>query len=266
MCQCCTARSTSAYRVQTLCFPHICHPSACGCTLLPSSRPTSTIPAGLDRLDKPLAGMRGILLSRTRLRPLPLTLINRLPIEIMEHILDDASHDIQTLHACSLVCTAWRSYLIHSPYEQIVLHSGPQLHILVCAARNHPTVRDRLAPVRSIILQQHGERGLGFAHVFPLMLSPYLHQVERLSFDNCTLQPLHKSFFSMLRQLKHVKRLQLSTSSLRNFADFRRVVCAFPQLEELDIEELRRSSSKPSQVTPPHLLNLPCMPRPTGVG
>ena len=163
--------------------PHIHHP--CG------ARSTGQTPSWHERHP----------VEQDEVRPLPLTLINRLPIEIMEHILDNARHGIQTLHACSLVCTAWRSYLIHSPYEQIVLHSGFQLHILVCAARNHPTVRDRLAPVRSIILQQHGERGLGFAHVFPLMLSPYLHQVERLSFDNCTLQPLHKSFFSMLRQL-----------------------------------------------------------------
>ena len=199
-----------------------------------------------------------------RSRPLPLTLTDRLPAEIMGHILDDASHDIRTLHACLLVCTAWRSYLIHSmAYENILVRSARQLHRLACAARHYPSVRDRLASVRSVILQQDNQRAPGFAHVFPHVLGPLLHKVERLSFGNCTLQPLHRSFFSTLRQLKGVKRLELSMSSPQNFADFRRIVCAFPQLEELDV--LKSWSRKPSQLTPPHLLKLPCPPKLTSV-
>ena len=201
------------------------------------------------------------------LRPLPLTRSDRLPAELMAQILDDASHDIQTLHACSLVCAAWRSYLIHSPYEEILLHSAPQLHRLVCAARIYPTIRDRLAPVRSIILQQDDMRGPGLVHVFPLMLGPYLHKVEHLSFKfrNSILQPLHPSFFVKLRQLKDIKRLELSITFLINLADFWRIVRSFPQLEELDLEHLQYLSWKPSQLTPSHLLNPPCVPKLTSV-
>ena len=177
----------------------------------------------------------------------------------MVQILDDIKDDTQTLHACSLVYASWHSYLIDSLYETIHLVSRSQLCRLVSAVRRYPVVRHRIASARELILSSYSELASGFVDLFPLVLCPHLRKVEHLCFRACVLWPLHRSFFGMLCQLKGVKRLELSTSSPRNFADFRRIVCAFPQLEELDIAELEGFSRRPSQPTPPHLLNLPCV-------
>ena len=194
---------------------------------------------------------------RNRVRRLPLTLTDRLPAEIMEHILDDAKHDTQTLHACCFVCVAWHSYLIDSLYKTIRLKSRSQLDKLACAALIYPAVRGRLALARSVILQKGDMSAPGFAHVFPLVLGPHLHNVQDLALHNCIGQPLHPSFFVKLRQLKDVKHLCLSGPHPQSLAGFQRIVCAFPQLEELDITDLTEPSWDTSQLTPPHVLNLP---------
>ena len=75
------------------------------------------------------------------------------------------------------------------------------------------------------------------------MLGPHLHKVQDLTLDNCFRQPaLHPSLFVTLPQLKDVKHLDLSLSSPINFADFQRIVRAFPQLEELDIADFSEPS------------------------
>ena len=263
MCQYGTGRSTSAYRVQTRqCFPHNRRPSTCGRTPL---RLTSTISVGLDRLDDPPVGVVRIRCDKMSFLPLPLTLTDRLPAEIMEYILDGAKCDTRTLYACLLVCTAWHSFLIDSLYEPICLHDKPQLYALAHAVRRYPAVCHRIASARALILWSHQSHSSGFVDVFPLVLGPHLHNLEHLSFRGCIWHPLHASFFGMLHLLKGVKRLELSTSSPRNLADLQRIVCAFPQLEELYIEKFRSSSMKSSQPAPPHLLNLPCVLKLTSV-
>ena len=249
MCQC-TGCSTSAYRVQTLSFPHICHPSACGRTLLSSPY------HHLCLMDYPTAGIGRIRLDNMVLRPLPLTRTDRLPAELMAQVLDNTKDDTQTLHACCLVCVAWHTYPIDYLYTTIRLRRRSNLHRLARAANIYPAVRGRLALAQSVILKQHDERAPGIANVFPLVLGPHLHNVQDLALHNCIGQPLHPSFFVKLRQLKDVKHLYLSGPHPQNLADFQRIVCAFPQLEELDIADLVVSTSK---FTSPHVLNLPCI-------
>ena len=91
--------------------------------------------------------------------------------------------------------------------------------------------------------------------------SPHLHKVQDLTLDDCFGKPLHPSFFVTLPQLKNVKHLHLSGPSSQSFADFQRIVCAFPQLEALDIAGLQNTSRNASQLTPPHVLSLPCVPK-----
>ena len=196
---------------------------------------------------------------------IPLDGTDRLPAELMAQILDNTKHDTQTLPTCCHVCTAWHSFLIDSLYETIRLRSRSQLCRLVSAVRRYPAVRHRVASSRALVLWSYSEPELGFVDVFPLVLGLHLRKIEHLCFSYCMLWPLHRSFPGMLCQLKGVKHLQLSMSSPLNFADFQRIVCAFPQLEELYVEDLRRSSRKSSQPTPPHLLYLPCVPKLTSV-
>ena len=181
-----------------------------------------------------------------------LSLMDRLPAELMEQILDDAKHDTRTLLACLRVCVAWHFYLIYSLYEPIRLHSSLQLDQLARAAHIYPAVRDRLASTRAIVLSQHDRLAPRFAHVFPLVLSPYISKVEHLSFVSCLFRPLHPSFFVVLPRLKEVRRLSLTQFYLGNFAEFQRIVCAFPLLEELDLAESRLQL--PSQRLPMTLL------------
>ena len=169
------------------------------------------------------------------LRPLPLTRTDRLPAELMAQVLDNTKDDTQTLHACCLVCIAWHSYLIDSLYQPIRLHSKSQLYKLSRAAHKYPAVRDRLALARSVILRRGECRAPGFAHIFPLVLGSHLRKVQDLIIHDCFVQPLHPGFFIMLRQLNDVKHLDLSLSSPLKFADFQRILRAFPHLEKLNI-------------------------------
>ena len=197
----------------------------------------------------------------------PLNGTDHIPAEVIEQILDNTKHNTRTLHACCFVCVGWHSYLIDSLYEvePIRLHSKPQIYKLARASRTYPAVRDRLALARSVILETVDWREGGFAHVFPLVLGPRLHKVHDLTLRNCLGQPLRPNFFLKLRQLTDVKHLVLSGSPPQKFADFQRIVCAFPQLEELDIAGLWNASRNASQLTPQHVLNLPCMSKLTCV-
>ena len=190
----------------------------------------------------------------------PLNGTDRIPAEIIEQILSNTKDtDTQTLHACCFVCVGWHSYLIDPLYETIHLASRSQLYRLVSVVRIYPAVRHRISSARALILWSHRSRPSGFVDVFPLVLGSHLHKVQDLTLHNCFRQPLQLSFFVMLPQLKNVKHLVLSGSPPQNLADFQRIVRAFPQLEELDIADLREPSWNASQLTPPHVLNLPCV-------
>ena len=192
------------------------------------------------------------------LQLLPLNGIDRLPVELMEQILDNTKDDIQTLHACCFVCVRWHSYVIDSLYRPIRLRRKHQIYQLARASCIYPAVRDRLALASSVILDQSGSYEPGFVDVFPLVLGPHLHKVQNLTLRGCFELPVHPSFFVKLPQLKDVKHLHLYVSPPEHFADFQRIVCAFSQLEELDIAGLQWSTSRnASQLTPPRVLNPP---------
>ena len=202
-----------------------------------------------------------------RLRPLPLTLINRVPAELMEQILDNTRGDTQTLLACLQVCSAWHNFLIDFLYEPIRLHKKPQVYRLARTARIFPAIRDHLASTRTIVLSQRDDFRSKFAHVFPLVLGLHLHKVEHLSFFNCSLQQLHPSFFAMLYRLRNVKHLSLADSYFAHFADLRRMVCAFPLLEEVDFARnwVYICPQQHHALASSHILGLPCAPRLTTI-
>ena len=243
-------------------LPSYLYPSAFAFFLL---RLTSTIPVWLARVSNAPAGVGRIRFDNMALRPLPLNGTDRIPAELMAQILDNTKRNTQSLHACCLVCVAWHSYLVDSLYKTIRLESRSRVDRLARTALIYPAVRGRLALARSVILGNANWRAQGFAHVFPLVLGPRLHKLHDLTLRNCLGQLLHPNFFLKLRQLTDVKHLVLSGSPPQKFADFQRIVRAFPQLEELDIAELTESSWNASQLTPPHVLNRPCIPKLTCV-
>ena len=102
----------------------------------------------------------------------------------------------------------------------ICLYSSLQLDRLARTARIYPAVRVRLASTHAIILSRRDR----LAHVFPLVLGPYLRNIERLSFFSCLLRPLHSSFFVMLPQYRNSRCLSLGKFYLGKFAEFQGIV------------------------------------------
>ena len=168
---------------------------------------------------------------------LPPDLTNRIPAELVLHILDEAGDDHATLWACLYVCQAWYVLLIPRLYERIHLHRRAELDKLASAARAHSAVRARLASTCTVTLSRRKRHEPRFAHAFPLVLGPYLRGVAHLAFRACLLRPLHPSFFAALSQLTNVRHLKLFKFCLGSFYELQRVICAFLLLEEVHLAE-----------------------------
>ena len=173
----------------------------------------------------------------TDIHALPAELADRIPAELILHILDEAGYDHATLCTCLRVCQAWYALLIPRLYESIRLHDHAELDKLASAARAHPAVRARLASTRTMTLSRRARPDNRLARAFPLVLGPYLCGVAHLVFRTSLLYLAHPSFFAALRQLTNVRRLDLVKFHLGSFYQLQRVLCAFPLLEEVHLQQ-----------------------------
>ena len=159
-----------------------------------------------------------------------------LPRELEWHILRNVEGDGHTTYLCMRVCAEWYEILVDSLYKPPRLHSRAQLDRLVYAVRTYPAVRARLALSRTVAFSRPA---LGFEDALSLVLRTRIRCIEHFSFQNCLLGSLPQTFFDLFPWLVSVTRLSLTTFDVGSFAKFRRIICAFPLLRELDLTESR---------------------------
>ncbi|KZT71047.1 hypothetical protein DAEQUDRAFT_724806 [Daedalea quercina L-15889] len=192
--------------------------------------------------------------SRYGLFPLPVSLSSRIPVEIIEAVIE--SIDWQSLLcACTLVCRSWHHRSTRALYRSVTINGRAGFQRLSHCAHRYPGVRERLALTREVDIRDS-------AQAFPLVFGRMLPNLRRLVFaERCMPLPIHRSFFLSLPQLSSVTALTLFALEFYNFAELQRILCKLPRLRILSLldVELRHARStmvQSAKLAPPEGIRL----------
>lgn len=195
--------------------------------------------------------------SRYGLFPLSQSLSERIPIEVVEAVIDHIEWQ-SLLCTCALVCRSWYYRSTTKLYRSVAITSRIDFERLSAAARESTRVRERLALTRHVDVRSS-------AHVFPLVFGQMLPSLESLVLgEGCMFPPIPRSFFLALSQLAGVTSLTMFGLELFNVVELQRIVSRFPLLTKLSIIDVsckhvpanRAAASMLQPSTPPSHMRL----------
>lgn len=184
--------------------------------------------------------------------PLPRTITDRLPLEIVECFIAFLRTKIRSLYACTLVCRAWyhRSQTLLCSY--IVIGSRRQYNALAQYALRSPLSKSYLAHTRSLTLKGPGlsyttdfynvpdwKTSTGrrqYFDVVPLVPGCCMPALRRLTFINLVYPPYHRNFALFMSRFSSLTRFSLKYFTFQSFQELRRLLHALPKLQELVLE------------------------------
>ncbi|TFY69762.1 hypothetical protein EVJ58_g252 [Rhodofomes roseus] len=173
-----------------------------------------------------------------RRNPLPPELSSRIPLEVVECIIDYMGHP--TLFAAALVCRAWHHRALRNLYSSVEIATRGNYESLLEQFRTSPRVKQRLARAHKLVIGSYRskEEDSHFLATLPLTLAHALPALRILSINGLLRPAMHLTFYRALHHLKHIVSLSLSLVTLSNTIELQRVVCAFPHLEHLALEDV----------------------------
>ncbi|KAI0915483.1 hypothetical protein AcV5_003691 [Taiwanofungus camphoratus] len=176
-----------------------------------------------------------------------------LPPEIIDRIIDHLWDDAPALYNCALTSRAWTASSYFHLFVTLRIGSISAFESLV-----HLTVHSALAKrwlgfARELTI--YDSKTLPFAHLVPQKLARYLTRVRLIRLLNVYWYKLsfHPNFSMLVAQFTSVTHLYMETCEFRNFGDFKRFICAFPQLTDLHVGGDTVFTTEP----PPILEHLP---------
>ena len=174
-------------------------------------------------------------MRRSVLSPLAPLIANRIPQEIFDHIIDQLAGQASDLVSCALVCRSWNYRSTALLCTRVELNCARHFDNLANAALREQRVRRYLSGTRHLSMKYRSvaPREPRAVYIFPSVMRIR----DSLVFSRCTWAPIHPSVLLLLPQFATVPRVKLHTVKLQNFSDFRRVICAFPRLGQLTIEQ-----------------------------
>ncbi|TFY56469.1 hypothetical protein EVJ58_g7628 [Rhodofomes roseus] len=170
---------------------------------------------------------------------LPLDLSDRIPLEIIESIIDCMVQ--AALVPTAQVCRAWYPRARHNLYSTIRLQSRRCYDLLVQQVRTSPRVKQRLATTDGLIVTHFMERKgdtIPFLDALPLVLANALPALRVLSIEGALRPAMHPSFYFGLLQFKHIVSLRLSAVELSNITQLERIIYACPHIAELGLDRV----------------------------
>ncbi|TFY56467.1 hypothetical protein EVJ58_g7624 [Rhodofomes roseus] len=178
--------------------------------------------------------------SRSLQGSLPPNLSDRIPLDIIESIIDCM---VQTmLLPTAHVCHAWYPRAMHNLYSTIRLHSRRCYDLLVRQMRTSPRLKQWLATTDGLIVTQislEHERDLPFLDALPLVFADTLPALRVLSIEGALRPAMHPSFLLGLLQFKHiVSALRLVAVALSNITQLQQIVYACPHITELGLNHV----------------------------
>lgn len=166
--------------------------------------------------------------SRYDLFPLTKSLCSRIPIEVVEAVIDCIEWQ-SLLCTCALVCRSWYHCSTTKLYQGITITSRIDFDRLSASARESTRVRERLALTRHLDIRSS-------AHTMPLVFGRLLPRLETLVLgEGCMSPPIHRSFFLALSQFPNITSLTMFGLELFNFTELRNIISRFPLLTKLSI-------------------------------
>ena len=178
-------------------------------------------------------------------------LANRMPLELICHIICFLRGDTQSLWKCLRVCRKWYSFVIAVLYADITICSRRQLISFARLLRQKAPTHPFPLCTQSLSIYQHNS-DVSFMHIAPPILRNRLSKVEHLTLGGHVRGPtsfavfikyLHQSFPS-------VTQLNLRNFTIPNFTAFRRILHAFPKLSQLQISFMKIPLQAPPQNYP----------------
>ncbi|KAH9913418.1 uncharacterized protein B0H18DRAFT_1126281 [Fomitopsis serialis] len=195
-------------------------------------------------------------------KSLPLHLSDRIPLEVFEDIVDYMP--ISTLLDAVLVCRAWHSRASRRLYSTVVIKSRTQYDLLVEQSRTSPRVKQWLTTTRDLIVlcsYNSKREGITFLNSLPLVFAHTLPALRVLDIRRMLCYNMHPTFYHALRCFTHIMSLRLDDAVLGNVAQLRRIVCAFPHLEDLALDRVTFRQPRYVSSRPPYWTDTPLRPQ-----
>ncbi|KAH9835304.1 uncharacterized protein C8Q71DRAFT_112765 [Rhodofomes roseus] len=205
----------------------------------------------LERLNA-YNGLWRVMMPRRSLDgSLPPNLSDRIPLEIIESIIDCMVQT--TLVPTAQVCRAWYPRAMYNLYSAIRLQSRRCYNLLVQQVRTSPRVKQRLATTDGLIVTHFMKRK---EDTIPFMDA--LPTLRVLSIEGALRPATHPSFYLGLLQFKHIVSLRLFDVRLSNIMQLQRIVYACPHVAELRLHGVTLictapfgwGSSRPAHIRP----------------
>ncbi|KAH9926786.1 uncharacterized protein B0H18DRAFT_332864 [Fomitopsis serialis] len=190
--------------------------------------------------------------TRISSKSLPLHISDRIPLEVFEVIIDYMP--ISTLLNAVLVCHAWHSRASRHLYSTVVIKSRTQYDLLVEQSRTSPRVKQWLATTRDLVVlcsYNSKREGISFLNSLPLVFAHTLPALRVLDIRRMLCYNMHPTFYHALRHFTHIMSLRLDDAVLGNVAQLRRIVCAFPHLEDLALDRVTFRQPHYAVASPP---------------
>ena len=181
---------------------------------------------------------------RYELSPLSTTITNRIPIEIVELVMDFMEMR-RTLCSAALVCKAWHDRVEGRLYRSVIITSKAAFDRFVLSMREHVRMRENVSSyTHSLHIRNSARRDalpnaqLGdFIASFPHVLGGRMAAMKTLHIHGLH-DPLHSTFTRTLKQMSNVTALFLDSAVLCNFVQLRSILGAFTSLVHLVLSKV----------------------------
>ncbi|KZT69284.1 hypothetical protein DAEQUDRAFT_271575 [Daedalea quercina L-15889] len=182
---------------------------------------------------------------RSIVRPLPRNITDRLPQELIEHIIDSCRWQILDLYNFALVCRAWHHHSQALLYSRVFIGDPGGYNAIRRCFRDSQRSRYLLAFTRILWMARSPlpgattlrQAGRYSVQDIPLVFGGSMRDLQCLMLSNVLYPPYHRTFFTFMSRFTEVVHLNLSHFALCSFEDLRRIICSLLKLRELELWE-----------------------------
>nr|VWO99150.1 Putative dna/rna non-specific endonuclease protein (EC [Ganoderma boninense] len=169
----------------------------------------------------------------------------RLPIEVCEAIIDDASDDPQSLHQLCLTCAAFVPRARHHLFTSIVIRTSKQMESYLDFVHKHPWIPARVQKVTlsASIPKDNDKPNIRPLEVIPVHIFVTLPNLQTWSMEvqssghlplKTPSLSLHRSVLRWYRKCgNRIRTLELDQISFEDISDFTGLVSALTNIQSL---------------------------------
>lgn len=158
---------------------------------------------------------------------------SRIPIELVECVIDHLRGNMASLAACSSVSRDWYPHSHIVLYASICARSPSGYSDLLWLAHHNQHVRSDLSHTRELFIVGGSECKPHYATTMLLRFANLLDHLTAIALRSCLQLPIPPAFTTSLQQFKSVTCLELSDFVVYNVHELLRTASALPSLHRL---------------------------------